>query len=111
MSDFGGMGDMGGMMGMLGGLQQKMQQMQAQAAATQVEAEAGGGLVKVVATCDHQIVSITLSDDIMDDRELAEDLVRAATNEVIRKGKEELARQMSQFAASMGLPPGLIPGL
>lgn len=103
--------DLGGMMNMLGGLQQRMADLQAEAARTEVEGVAGGGLVKVVATGDQKIVSVTISPDAMDDAELLEDLVRAATNEALRLGREKMADAMKQITGGLPIPPGLIPGM
>jgi DNA-binding protein YbaB len=44
----------------------------------------------------------------MDDRELVEDLLRAATNEAVRRSKQVVAAKLGQLAAAMGLPPGLL---
>jgi hypothetical protein len=43
----------------------------------------------------------------MDDRELLEDLVRAATNDASRRSKEIVAQKLAELAQAMGLPPGL----
>lgn len=102
--------DIGAMMGMLSSLPAKMKQVQEEAARTEVEGVAGGGLVKVVATCDQNIVSVRIDPSAMEDRELLEDLLRAATNEAMRLGREKMAQAMSAVTGGMNLPPGLIPG-
>ena len=101
--------DLGGMFCMLGGLQQRMKDMQEKGAGTTGEGTAGGNLVKVVATCDQKLVSITIDPAAMDDSELLEDLVKAAANEALRLGRE---RMMSDIGAATGgmIPPGLLPG-
>jgi DNA-binding YbaB/EbfC family protein len=103
--------DMGPFGGMLAGLQKRMQDIKDQAALTEVSGEAGAGLVRVVATCDQNVVSVHIAPEAMDDRELLEDLLRAATNEAMRKGREELASQLRALTGGLPLPPGLIPGL
>ena len=42
------------------------------------------------------------------DREMLEDLVRAAIAEAIRQAKEEAAKNVSQLAGGLPLPPGLL---
>ena len=91
------------------GLQQAMENMKAQAADLRCEGTAGNGLVKVVVTGDHQVVSVSIDEAAMDDRELLEDLVRAATAEAMRKAREGMMGQMSQLAGGLPLPPGLLP--
>ena len=70
------------------------QQQEAQEALKQerVEASAGGGMVKVVASGDLRLQSITIDPDAVDpeDVEMLQDLVTAAVNEALRQ-VEELA--------------------
>lgn len=94
--------------GMMAGMQQKMQSLQQEAAATEVSASSGNGLVTVVATGAQEIVSVRIQPAAMEDRELLEDLVAAATNEALRRSKEAVATRLAEMASSMGLPPGLL---
>ena len=91
------------------GLQQAMQNMKKVAAETQCEGTSGGGLVRVVVTGDNQVVSVSIDDAAMDDRELLEDLIRAATAEALRKPREAMAGQVGALAGGLPLPPGLLP--
>lgn len=99
---------MGGMAGLMGGLKQQMAQLQAEAEKAEVDGTAGGGLVVVRMTGAQEVVSVKIDDKAMADRELLEDLLRAATNDAVRRSKEAGAARLAQFAASMGLPPGLL---
>lgn len=94
--------------GMMAGVQQQMQRMQQEAAATEVSASAGGGLVTVIATGAQEIVSVRIAPGAMEDRELLEDLIAAATNDALRQSKEAVAARLAQMASAMGLPPGLL---
>ncbi len=112
MDGFGAGGfDLGGLMGMMGGLQQRIQDMKDKAASTVVEGSAAGGIVKVEMTCDHQIVSVHIAPEALEDRELLEDLVRAAMDEALRQVKETMASLMSEATGGLPIPPGLIPGM
>lgn len=101
------LGPMGGLGPMMAGLQQQMKRMQEEAEATQVEGQSGGGLVRVVATGAQQIVSIRMDPKVLDDPELVEDLLVAATNDALRRSKEMTAQKLGALAGAMGLPPGL----
>lgn len=105
MDMFGG-GGMGGFGGMLGGLQAQMKALQAEAEREEVEGTAGG-LVSVRMNGAQEVLAVRIDSKILSDKELAEDLVRAATNDAVRRSREVVARKMSAFAAQMGLPPGL----
>jgi len=93
--------------GLLGGFQKQMQQLQAEAEREEVEATAGG-LVTVRMNGAQEVVSVRIDPKAMDDRELVEDLLRAATNEAVRRSKQVVAAKLGQLASAMGLPPGLL---
>jgi len=91
--------------GMLGGLQQQMESMKAQAAATEVTGRAGGGLVEVVANGGLEVVRVHISDSVLDDREMLEDLVTAAANDAIRQAQALMGQQVAQLMG--GMPTGM----
>ena len=101
--------DFGNLGALLGNFQQRVQEMKARSAATRCVGEAGGGLVKVVVTGDNQIESVHIGDDAMKDRELLEDLVRAATGEALRKVREEMEKNVAQLTGGLPIPPGMLP--
>ena len=74
------------------------QQQEAQEALKEerVEASAGGGMVKVVASGDLRLQSITIDPDAVDpeDVEMLQDLVTAAVNEALRQVEELAASKM-----------------
>lgn len=102
------------MKGGLAGLMKQAQQMQAnmkkaqeELAQTEVEGQAGSGAVKVVMTCSHEVRRVQLSDAVMDDREMLEDLIVAALSDANKKAAEISQKRMSGFTAGMNLPPGM----
>lgn len=81
----------------------------------EVEGSAGGGAVKVVATGDQQVVSVTVSEDVFDgepdadDLEMLGDTVTAAVNDALDKAREAQAETMGPLAGGLG---GLgLPGM
>lgn len=105
--DMGGMGGLGGLGAMFGGLQQKMADMKAQVARTEVDGSAGG-LVKVRMNGEFTVLSLTIDPKAMDDREMLEDLVRAAVNDASDKARAEMANQMKSLMGGLPIPPGLL---
>jgi nucleoid-associated protein EbfC len=94
MPEPGGMNDLGGLLGGLDlgnllGAAQSMQQQMAEAqeriAETVVEAQAGGGAVKIEATGDFRFRSVHISPDAVDpdDLTMLEDLVLAALHDIV----------------------------
>ena len=70
-----------------------------------VEGAAGGGLVKVEMNGNQEMLGCRIDESLLrlEDREMLEDLVVAATNEALRKLKEATAEQFSQIAGGMDL--------
>lgn len=102
-------------------MQQMMRQarkMQEQLAAAQeglkdieVSASAGGGMVKVTATADGMITSITLDPEALDpeDADLIQDTILAAVNEALSSARDAADRAIGAVTGGMGLPgmPGM----
>lgn len=101
--------DLGNIGSLLGGMQQRVADMKAKQATIRCEGTAGGGLVKITLTGDFQVDAVTIGEGAMDDRELLEDLVRAALSEALRNVQGELAKGMQEVTGGLPIPPGLLP--
>ena len=103
---------MADMFGKISDMQNKMKEVQDQLASVIVEAEAGGGMVKVQANGKREILSITMDDDVIDpdDKEMLEDLIVAGVNKALEKS-EEAGKAKMQEAYKDILPGGGIPGM
>ena len=89
-------------------MQANMQKAQDELAATEVEGVAGGGMVKVIVTCKHEVRRVTIEEALLkDDKEMLEDLVAAALNDANRKVEQTVQQKLSSFTGGLGLPPGL----
>ncbi|HBU12614.1 MAG TPA: YbaB/EbfC family nucleoid-associated protein [Clostridiales bacterium] len=86
-------------------MQQKMQQMQQELEEREVEATAGGGVVKVVATGGKVVKSIEIKEEAVDpdDVEMLQDLIIAAVNEALTKADEMVQGEMSKITGGMNL--------
>ena len=91
-------------------MQTKMADVQRELAEKKVEVSTGGGMVKVVANGINEIISINIDDELisMNDREVLEDLLTGAINEVHRKVKELAQEEMPRFTGGIKIP-GLFP--
>ncbi|MDR2187546.1 MAG: YbaB/EbfC family nucleoid-associated protein [Azonexus sp.] len=99
-------GGLGGLMKQAQMMQENMKKAQAQLAETEVEGEAGAGMVKVTMTCAHDIRRVNIDPAVMDDREMLEDLVAAAVNDAMRRAETLSQEKMAGFTAGLNLPPG-----
>lgn len=70
------------------------------------EATAGGGMVKVVATGDMAISSITIDPEAVDpeDVEMLQDMVTAAVNEALRGVSDMSATRLNAATGGMNIP-------
>lgn len=101
-----GGGNMNNMMKQVQKMQQDMEKLQAELDDREVEASAGGGAVKVVATGKKNIVSIGISPEVVDDDdlEMLEDLIVAAVNEALVKADEMVSSEMAKITGGMNIP-------
>ena len=107
--------EIGAMMKLLGNkgqIQEEMKKFQATVGQITAEANAGGGMVTVKVNGKMEVLSCTIADDAMklNDREMLEDLMVAATNAALNKVREQLAAESAKMASGMGLPPGMLGG-
>ncbi|MCK9222397.1 MAG: YbaB/EbfC family nucleoid-associated protein [Limnochordia bacterium] len=87
-------------------MQDQMLKLQEEVAQKTVEATAGGGVVKVVANGNLEIVGIEIAKDIIDpeDADMLQDLVMAAVNEAIRSAQEMSSQAMQAVTGGMNIP-------
>ena len=92
-------------------MQEEMAAKQEELEAREYDISAGGGVVNVKINGKKEILSVKLSEEIVDpdDIETLEDLVVAAVNEAIKKVESTAAEEMQQITGSVGLSG--LPGM
>jgi nucleoid-associated protein EbfC len=98
----------------LAGLMKQAQQMQDnlkkaqdELATTEIEGQAGGGLVRIVMTCRHDVKRVTIDPSLLgEDRDMLEDLVAAAFNDGVRRVETTTQEKMAGLTSGMAMPPG-----
>ena len=90
-------------------MQEKMAEMQKKIEETEIEGSSGGGAVKIVMNGKHEVKNLFLDPSIVnsDEKEVLEDLIIAAINDVNKKIAESTNDQLGSISGGMGLPPGL----
>ena len=87
---------------------QQMQEAHAALADLEVQGEAGGGMVKLKMTCRHEMRSINIDDALLgEDRDMLEDILIAAFNDVLRKVDRTIQDKYSGMTAGLNLPDGI----
>jgi nucleoid-associated protein EbfC len=89
-------------------MQDRMSKVQTELETERVEASAGGGAVRAVASGTQKLVSVKIDPEAASDTEMLQDLVVAAVNEAMEKSKQLAASKMQAVASGLGLPPGLL---
>jgi nucleoid-associated protein EbfC len=104
---FKGMGDM---LKQAAAMKSKMAEMQEELSKKQVEASTGGGMVKVIANGNNEILHVHIDEELINikDRAILEDLVAGAMNEVHRKVKDLAQEEMTKLTGGIKIP-GLFP--
>ena len=88
-------------------MQENMKKAQEDLASTEVEGQAGGGLVKVLMTCRHDVKRVTIDPSLVgEDRDMLEDLVAAAFNDAVRRVEATTQDKMADLTKGMPMPPG-----
>lgn len=103
---------MADMFGKISDMQAKMKEAQDRLTEIIVEAEAGGGMVRVKANGKRQIISIELDNDVIDpdDKEMIEDLVVAGVNKALEKAEDAAKEKMQEVYKDL-MPGGGLPGM
>ncbi len=88
-------------------MQEQMQRAQQEAANTVLVGESGAGLVRVHMNGRHDVKSVELDDALMsEDKDVIEDLIAAAINDVVKKLEEKNRENLSGMTAGLKLPEG-----
>jgi DNA-binding YbaB/EbfC family protein len=87
-------------------LQLKIKKAQEELAERHYEGTAGGGAVSVTVKGEHEVLSLKINEDVVKagDVEMLQDLVKAATNDALKKAKDTHATEMEKITGGMGLP-------
>jgi len=104
-----GLGNLGNLQGILKqalDVKNKIEELKDRLADERIEADTGGGMVRVVMTGKFEIVSIKIDPEIInkEDPEMLETLVRAAVNEAVRKTHELVKSKLTELTGGVEVP-------
>lgn len=87
-------------------MQMRMKKAQEELAKATYDGTSGGGAVKVVVTGENLIQSIQIDPEVMKagDAEMLQDMIKAATNEALKKAKETSSKEMEKITGGMNIP-------
>ena len=103
-------GQLAGLMKQAQQMQENMKKMQDQLGSVEVEGQAGAGMVKVTMTCQYGVRRVAIDEsllkDVMNEKDMLEDLIAAAMNDAVRRVEFTRQEKMSGMTAGLPLPPG-----
>jgi DNA-binding YbaB/EbfC family protein len=87
-------------------MQAKLAMLQNELAEREVEASAGGGLVKVKVNGKQQLISVSINKDCVDPNDVAtlEELVFTAVNQAMKQSQDMVQQAMSKVTGGMNIP-------
>jgi DNA-binding YbaB/EbfC family protein len=99
-------GGLGNLMKQAQTMQENLRKAQEELAGIEVNGSSGGGMVKVVMTCRHDIKKVEIDSTMVneDDKEVLEDLVAAAVNDAVRKVEQATQEKMAGLTGGMNIP-------
>ncbi|MCF3944061.1 YbaB/EbfC family nucleoid-associated protein [Oceanobacillus alkalisoli] len=99
-------GNMNNMMKQMQKMQKKMMKAQEELHEMTFEASAGGGMVTVTANGKKEVADVEIKEEVVDpdDIEMLQDLIIAATNDVLKQIDEKTEATMGQFTKGLNMP-------
>jgi nucleoid-associated protein EbfC len=87
-------------------MQEKMARLQQELETRTIEAQAGGGMVKVLVNGRYELVSLKIEKEVVnpEDIDMLQDLIVAAVNEGIRKSQEMAQSEMAKITGGLAIP-------
>ena len=103
-------GAMGNLLKQAQDMQARMAKIQEELANKTVEGSAGGGMVRVTVNGQFNVTAVKIETFVVnvDEKEMLEDLILAATNDGVRKARELVSSEMSKITGGLKIP-GLMP--
>ncbi|MGD9898604.1 MAG: YbaB/EbfC family nucleoid-associated protein [Calditrichaceae bacterium] len=97
------LGNMGDLLKQAQKVQKEMQKVQDELANITVEGTSGGGMIKAVANCKLEIISITIEPEVIDpnEKEMLEDLIAAAVNQAVKNAQKRANEEMQKVTGGM----------
>lgn len=101
-------GALGNLMKQAQKMQEEVQRVQEEIANAEVVGESGGGLVRVIMNGRHDVKSVTIDPDLInDEKTMIEDLMAAAVNDANRRVEILSKEKLAGVTAGIDLPAGV----
>ncbi|MFY7993062.1 MAG: YbaB/EbfC family nucleoid-associated protein [Bacteriovoracaceae bacterium] len=100
------MSNIGNLMKQAQQMQAKMAMLQNELAEREVEASAGGGMVKVKVNGKQELLSVSINKECVDPNDVAtlEELVFTAVNQAMKQSQDMVSQAMSKVTGGLNIP-------
>ena len=94
-------------------MQASVEQAQSEAAKKELTASAGGGMVTASVNGLGLVTNISIEPEVVDvkDIEMLQDLVKAATNEAIKKSKDLMKEEAKKLTSGLPIPQQMLSNI
>src|SRR4051812_38021728 len=101
---FKNLGQFASLMKQMPRIREEMEGLQQRLAQVVAEGDAGAGMVKVRVNGRMEVLGCTLSDEALrlNDREMLEDLIKAAANQALDRVRQQVAEETGKMASGLG---------
>jgi DNA-binding YbaB/EbfC family protein len=86
-------------------LQDQMAALQNKLAGVVITGSSGGGMVEIDLNGRMEALAVRIAAEAMEDREMLQDLVKAAFSSALEKVQEQSGREMGALASGLGISP------
>ena len=85
-------------------MQQQMAKKQKELESKEFEFSSNGGAITIKMLGSKEVTALNIEEDLLDDKEMLEDMLMVAINEAISKVEEEAAKIMESVSGGMRIP-------
>ena len=100
----GGLGNLAGLLKSAKEMQAQMAKLQEELAGRRYEADAGGGMVRVMVDGKSTLLDVKIDPQAVADVELLEDLVKAAVCAAVAKAQEAMKSELAAMTGGLNIP-------
>ncbi len=96
----------------MGQLQETMQEAQRKLRETRVTGTAGGDMVRLEMNGEFTVLNVEIAPEVIDpdDKEMLQDLIRAAHNDGVAKIRASIQENLSSLTGGLPITPGMFGG-
>ena len=88
-------------------IKEAMELMKEELMRIKVVGESGGGMVKVTMQGPYFVHKVSITDNLLEDKDMLEDMITAAVNDGINKINSAGQSKLAQLQGGMGVPLGM----